>query len=139
MDDTSSKSVSVPVTDSSDLREQIESLRHLVGSVLILLVVLSGTFTVFLLRELKNVSAQVDAIKPGATNMMAVYQKQQAPLMEEFAKRIQLYGRTHPDFAPVLTKWDPVFVNLGWKIQGSTTSGSPPAVTSPAPNTPPKK
>jgi hypothetical protein len=105
MDEIENKSVPSPVADSGDVSEQIESLRHLVGSILVLLVIVSGTLTIFLLRELKNTSAQLDAFRPGATNMIAVYQKQQAPAMDEFIKRIQQYGQTHRDFDPVLFKY----------------------------------
>src|SRR5437016_10881671 len=107
MDEIQNKSASTPTTDSGDLRErdlreQIESLRHLVGSVLVLLVIVSGTLTIFLLREMKTTSAQLEAFRAGATNMIAVYQKQQAPLMDEFIKKIQQYGQTHRDFDPIL-------------------------------------
>ena len=144
MDEIENKSVSAAAADSSDLGEQIESLRHLVGSILILLVVISGTLTIFLLREMKNISAQLDSFQPGATNAIVVYQKQQGPAMLEFAKKIQQFGQTHPDFTPVLTKWDPVFVAWGWKI-GAPTSATPaaiaptPAAVAPRSNTTPKK
>ena len=36
--------------------------------------------------------------------MMAEYQKS-GPLMDEFTKKITEYGRTHPDFAPILAKY----------------------------------
>ncbi len=130
MDETENKTVSTPVVDSSDLREQIESLRHLIGSVLILLVVVSGTLTLFLLRELKTTSAQLDAFRSGATNMIAAYQKQQAPLMDEFIKRIQQYGQTHRDFDPILFKY-------GLKATPSTTA-APASIGMPSNNTPKK-
>ena len=94
---------------------------------------------------MKTISAEVDGFRPGATNAIAIYQKQQGPAMQEFAKRIQQYGQTHPDFAPVLTKWDPVFVAWGWKL-GAPTGATPAAVApttvpsaAPRSNTPPKK
>jgi hypothetical protein len=130
MDEIQSKTVATPAADSTDLREQIESLRHLVGSVLILLVVVSGTLTIFLLRELKNTSAQLDAFRPGATNMIAVYQKQQAPAMDEFIKRIQQYGQTHRDFDPVLYKYG---------LKNPPSTGLAPAPIAVPSNTPPKK
>jgi hypothetical protein len=147
MDEIENKPVSMPATDTPDLREQIESLRHLIGSVLILMVMVSGTLTIFLYREMKTASNQLDTFRPQAMNAMTIYQQQQKPLMEEFAKRIQLYGQTHPDLAPVLVRWDPVFTNWGWKIS-APTSTTPAGVmpTAPAPagvaprsNTLPKK
>lgn len=145
MDEIENKSVPAAAADSTDLREQIDSLRHLVGSILVLLVVVSGTLTIFLLREMKTISAEVNGFRPGATNAIAIYQKQQGPAMLEFAKKIQQYGQTHPDFTPVLTKWDPVFVAWGWKI-GASTGATPAAIApttvtpaAPRSNTTPKK
>src|SRR5436189_5543029 len=100
MDEIENKTVSTPTLDTPDLHEQIESLRHLIGSILILLVVVSGTLTIFLLREMKNTSAQLDAFRQGATNMIAVYQKQQAPVMDDFINKIKQYGQAHKDFDP---------------------------------------
>ena len=147
MDEIENKPVSLPALDTPDLREQIESLRHLVGSVLILMVMVSGTLTILLLREMKTASAELDALRPQAMNAMTIYQQQQGPLMADFAKKIQLYGQTHPDIAPLLARWDPVFTNFGWKISGQTSAspaGVAPTATAPAAaasrsNTPPKK
>lgn len=130
MDDIPSKSPSVPATDSAGLRDEIESLRHLIGSILVLLVVISGTLTIFLLRELKSTSAQLNGFRTGATNMIAIYQKQQAPAMDEFIKRIQQYGQTHRDFDPILHKY-------GLKNPPSTSAAPTPAT--PPSNTTQKK
>ena len=130
MDEIEHKTVSTPALDTPDLREEIESLRHLIGSILILLVVVSGTLTIFLLREMKNTSGQLEAFRPGATNMIAVYQKQQAPAMDDFVKKITQYGQTHKDFDPILFKW-------GLKTTGPT--GAPPAAIPSPSNTAPKK
>jgi hypothetical protein len=135
MDEIEHKTVATPSLDTSDLREEIESLRHLIGSILILLVVVSGTLTIYLLREMKNTSGQLEAFRPGATNMIAVYQKQQAPAMDDFIKKITQYGQTHKDFEPILFKW-------GLKTTAPTAplTGAPPAAAIPAPaNTVPKK
>jgi hypothetical protein len=147
MDEIENKPVSMPATDTPDLREQIESLRHLIGSVLILMVMVSGTLTIFLYREMKTASANLDAFRPQALNAMTIYQQQQKPLMIDFAKKIQLYGQTHPDIAPLLAKWDPVFTNWDWKLSNQTSAtpaGVPPTATAPAgvaphSNTTPKK
>jgi hypothetical protein len=134
MDDIENKTVSTPALDTPDLREEIESLRHLIGSMLILLVVVSGTLTIFLLREMKNTSGQLEAFRPGATNMIAIYQKQQAPVMDDFINKIKQYGQTHKDFDPILVRW-------GLKSTAPTAplTGAPPAVATPSANTAPKK
>jgi hypothetical protein len=37
--------------------------------------------------------------------MMAEYEKAR-PIMEQFVARAQDFGRTHPDFAPILVKYN---------------------------------
>jgi len=134
MDEIEHKTVSTQTLDKPDLHEQIESLRHLIGSILILLVVVSGTLTIFLLREMKNTSAQLDAFRQGATNMIAVYQKQQAPVMDDFINKIKQYGQAHKDFDPVLFKW-----GLKTATPTATLPGTPGPAIPPPSNTLPKK
>jgi|SRR5882724_9543907 len=119
MDEIENKPVSTPALNTADLREQVESLRHLVGSILILLVVVSGTLTIFLLREMKNISTQLDAFRPGATNMITLYQKQQGPAMDDFINKLRQYGQMHKDFDPLLTKWN---------LKAGAPTGAPPAI-----------
>jgi hypothetical protein len=115
----------------NDLQAQFEALRHLVISILILVVVISGTLNIYLLRQWRSTTKDLTAIRPQATQMIAEYQKVSGPLMQDFVKKISEYGRTHPDYAPVLAKYGikPV----------TATSAAPAAPSSPLPATAPKK
>jgi hypothetical protein len=93
-------------TGGSDLQPQIEALQHLVISVLILVIVLSGTVDIYLLRQWRTVSKDLAGIRPQATQMIAEYQRTSAPMMNDFVRKITEYGRTHPDFAPILAKYN---------------------------------
>ena len=90
--------------DLSDLQPQYHALRHLVVSLLILVVVISGTFNIYLLRQWRSTSKDLTAIRPQAAQMIADYQKS-GPLMQDFLKKVTEYGRSHPDYAVVLTKY----------------------------------
>ncbi len=114
---------------ANDLREQYEALRHLVVSLLILVIIISGTLNIYLLRQYRTVSKDLAGIRPQAAQMIAEYQKVSGPLMNDFVKKITEYGRTHPDFAPVLAKY-------GLKPAGPTNLV--PISPAPAP-APPKK
>src|ERR1017187_6066057 len=117
--------------DLTDLQAQYEALRHLVVSILVLLVVISGTLNIYLLRQWRTTSKDLAGIRPQAAQMIAEYQRVSAPLMTDFVKKITEYGRTHPDFAPILTKY-------GLKPGGPT--GTVPATPTPQqPAAPPKK
>ena len=91
--------------NANDLQAQFDALRHLVVSILILVIVISGTLNIYLLRQWRSASKDLAAIRPQAAQMIAEYQKVSAPLMNDFVKKITEYGRTHPDFAPVLAKY----------------------------------
>ena len=109
--------------NANDLQAQYDALRHLVVSVLILVIVISGTLNIYLLRQWRTTSKDLAGIRPQAAQMVAEYQKVSGP-WSDFVKKMTEYGRTHPDFAPILAKY-----NL--KPAGAT--GAPPA----APASPP--
>ncbi len=113
-----------------DLRAQYQSLRHLVTSILVLLVVISGTLNIYLLRQWRSSSKDLEVVRPQAARMLTEYQKVSGPLMENFVKKLAEYGQTHPDFAPIMAKY-----NL--KPAGQT--GAPPATATPPSGAKPKK
>jgi hypothetical protein len=122
MDNLDNKASVQPV--ASDLQGQYEALRHLVVSILILVVVISGTFNIYLLRQWRSTSKDLAGIRPQAAQMIAEYQKVSGPLMTDFIKRITEFGRTHPDFAPVLAKYGlkpATLTNLPAAIPAATT------------------
>ena len=94
-----------PQPGANDLQAQYDALRHLVVSVLILVVVMSGTLNIYFLRQWRSTSKDLAAIRPQASQMITEYQKVTGPLMNDFIKKITEYGRTHPDFAPIMAKY----------------------------------
>jgi hypothetical protein len=94
-----------PQTDVTELQEQFDALRHLVVSMLVLVLVVSGTLTIYLMRERKYARTELEALRPQATSVIAEYEKNQGPMMDNFIKQLTEYGRTHPDFAPIMTKY----------------------------------
>ena len=90
---------------ATDLQAQFDELRHLIVSVLILVLIVSGTFNIYLLRQWRSTSRDLAAIRPQATQMIADYQKVSGPLITDFLKKVTEYGRSHPDFTPVLAKY----------------------------------
>jgi hypothetical protein len=128
MQDFENKQPVQPV--SSDLQAQVDSLRHLVISVLVLVIVVSGTFNLYLLRQVKYARVDLAGVRPQATQMIAEYNRVNAPLMQDFLKKITDYGKTHPDFAPILTKYG---------VRATAITGAPPATAASPAATAPKK
>jgi hypothetical protein len=91
-------------SEAGDLQAQFESLRHLIVSILILLIIVSGTFTIYLLRQWRSTTTDLAIYGPQVKQVMAEYTRISVP-MNEFVKQLVEYGRTHPDFAPVLSKY----------------------------------
>jgi hypothetical protein len=104
MDDLQTKSIPAQ-PDVAEIQAGYEALRNLVFSILVLLVVVSGTFTIYLWRLVRYASRDLESIRGQATQMIEQYQKTSGPMMDNFIKQIAEYGRTHPDFAPIMTKY----------------------------------
>jgi hypothetical protein len=105
---------------------------------MILLGVVSGTFNLYLWKRWRDVGRELEAIRPQAPHIaqeVARLQKTEIPAMQDFVKKITDYGRTHPDFAPIMAKY-----NI--KATGTTSPAPTAAVPQPIPppkTTPPKK
>jgi hypothetical protein len=104
MENEELKSEPQPQADISALQAQFDSLRHLLVSVLVLLIIVSGTLWIYLMRQVKDTSKALEDIRPQATNMIAQYDKAR-PVLDKFVANLQEFGRTHPDFVPILTKY----------------------------------
>jgi uncharacterized protein HemX len=108
MDDLLNQPASQPQPRSDanpDVREQIESLRKLVISLMVVVLVLAATFDLYLLRQYKNTNAELNAVRPQAEAMISDFQKFRAPGMDNFLRQIVQYGQTHQDFGPILLKY----------------------------------
>jgi hypothetical protein len=88
----------------TELMDQIVALRHQVFTLLLALVVVSGTLTVVLYRQARLTGKDIDAIKPQATLIIQAFSRDRQ-VMENFVKQLTAYGNTHPDFQPILRKY----------------------------------
>ena len=122
MDTLDSKTPLQPAMN--DLQAQHDALRHMVVSILILVIVISGTLNIYLLRQWRSVSKDLGVIRPQAAQMIAEYQKVNGPAMQEFVKKITEYGQNHPDFAPIMAKYN---------LKPVVPTNAPPPAAQPAP------
>lgn len=91
-------------TELSELRSQYHQLQQLVTSVLLVLVVISGTLSIFLLRQWRFAKSELEAVAPTANQLIMEHTNNFA-LTQDFARKLAEYGRTHPDFAPIVLKY----------------------------------
>ncbi len=92
--------------DLNQLQAKFEALHHLVISVLIMLVIVSGTMTIFLLRQWSLARKDLAAARPVANQIITEFNnnKERAARMDGFVSRLVDYSRTHTNFVPILVK-----------------------------------
>jgi len=90
-----------PAVTLEALVQAHQSLRTALQVTLVMFVILSGALFVFFLREVSLARRQINDL----TQVVAEYQKNSLPLMEDFRTKLQVFARTHPDFAPIYAKY----------------------------------
>jgi hypothetical protein len=85
---------------STELTDQITALRRQMITLLLALIVVSGTLTVFLWYQSRIVGKEIDVIRPQAMQIVQIF-NQRSLLVEKLA----VYGQTHSDFQPILKKY----------------------------------
>jgi hypothetical protein len=89
---------------NDELNSQIAALQRQVFVLLVALVVVSGTLTIFLYRQASLAGKDITAIKPQAQQVVGLFNQNQE-LMKKFAEQLVEYGKAHPEFRPVLVKY----------------------------------
>jgi len=89
---------------SLDSNPEISALKRQLFTLLLALVVVSGTLTVYLYRQASITGKDIAAIKPQAQQLIGAFNQNQS-LMVNFVNQLVAYGQAHPDFRPVLMKY----------------------------------
>jgi hypothetical protein len=87
-----------------ELTDQIAALRRQMTTLLLALIVVSVTLTVYLWYQSHIVGKEVDAIRPQAMQVMKVF-NQTSPVVDKLLPQLVAYGQAHPDFQPILKKY----------------------------------
>jgi hypothetical protein len=104
----------------NDLRAECESLRNLVGSLLLLLLVVSGTLNLYLWRQYRTANGAVVEVR----QVVANYNKNSVPQINDFLRKLVEFDKKNPDFAPILAKYG---------VQPANFTGVPPVGVSASP------
>lgn len=129
-DPLSSLPSETPEADWSAVQRELRGLRTLFHITLVALVVVSGSLSVVLLRQVIAMRRQARDLN----TILVSYQKNEEPVLEDFRKRLEDFARRNPDFRPILAKYFPASAN-GWA--GGASPGVAP-VPAPAPVAPRK-
>jgi hypothetical protein len=83
---------------------QIAALQRQVFTLLLALIVVSGTLTVYLWYQSRVTGNEIDANKPQAMQVVNAF-NQTRPIVEKLIPQLVAYGQMHPDFQPILIKY----------------------------------
>ncbi len=89
---------------SNSTSEQVSVLQRQVFSLLVALIVVSGTLTVYLYRQASLARKDYEAIAPQAQQVIGTFNQNQQ-LLVSFVNQLVAYAQLHPDFRPVLAKY----------------------------------
>jgi hypothetical protein len=88
---------------NTELSDQIAALRRQTFTLLLALIIVSGTLTVFLYRQASLTRRDIAAIKPQAAQVIQGF-NQTRPLIQNFVQQLAAYGQAHPDFQQAVLK-----------------------------------
>lgn len=108
----------------NELRSQYESLRQLVNSLLVLLLVVSGTLNLFFWRTFRVTNGALEAERQPINQMVAEYNAGQGIAISNFIAKLVEFEKKNPDFSPILAKYR---TPLGITVAPATTAPPAPA------------
>ncbi len=91
-------------TELTELKEQCAQLRAQAQSLRLALLIVAVSVAGFFWVEVWRNGQALETMRPQAAQVAEVTKKQ-TPAINDFINRLAEYGRTHPDFVPVLTKY----------------------------------
>lgn len=108
MENLEAKTVSESTPAQGDLPRQIESLRQMMTSVLVLMIVISGTLNIYLWRQVKYTRADLGTFRNTATQTVTEFEKVSAPMLNRFLAGLAEFGkspRADADFHAIMKKY----------------------------------
>jgi asparagine N-glycosylation enzyme membrane subunit Stt3 len=85
---------------NAEISDQISALQRQVFTLLLALVVISGTLVAFLYYQSRQLGKNIASMR----QITQVYRQAQ-PAIQGFVGQLAVYGVTHPDFQPILNKY----------------------------------
>ena len=121
-------------SEMEELKEQLDAMRSQVTALLLALVVVSGTLSVYLFVQARHARNDLLTFRPVATQVNNQARREE-PILRGFLTKLNEYGRTHADFMPILSKYKFQFPTSA----ATATTSVPPANPAPNPAAPAKK
>jgi len=90
-------------TGATGVSEQIAALQRQVFTLMLILVVVSGTFVAYLYYQSRQLSKSIETSRLQAVEIAKIYNKD-FPIIQSMVKQLAAYGQAHPDFQQVVLK-----------------------------------
>ena len=92
-------------TEVSDpgVSRQISALQQQVFTLMLILVVVSGTLVAYIFYQSRQLGKSIEASRQQATQIAKLY-NQDFPVVQSLVKQLAAYGQTHPDFQQTVLK-----------------------------------
>jgi hypothetical protein len=103
MNESESNFQAASESSNENLRADVQSLRTMLSVTLLLLFIFTFCVNVFFLRQVSAVNAQVAQAQQLVDNFQKGGGYAQGA---ELVSRLNEYSRTHPDFAPIMQKYN---------------------------------
>ena len=87
------------------LQQQCQDLRLLLNAACVALLFLTLAVNVFVGKQTRVVRDQLGELRPKFNKIEAEFQKIREPEYRRFSGRLQQYAMTHPDFQPLLARY----------------------------------
>jgi hypothetical protein len=95
---------------NADVTSQLKTAQRQLSNVLLLLLVVSGTFSIYMFQEVRYDRADLGNLQPQvrqlqqAQQVIANYNQVTVPAMTNFLNQLGVYAKAHPDVMPILVK-----------------------------------
>lgn len=134
--------------ETQDPAQAFDMLQRQFQTLLLILIVLVAVLDCYMWRQWQLLKNEATGIEPQVMQMTAEFQRVTVPLVRNFLGQLNEYAKTHPDFQPIMTKYNiqPIPSNAApataQPAKAAPPAAKPPATTPPktaAPATAPKK
>lgn len=122
MNETENNPIISSATTVAGSEDRIASLERLTGKLLLALTILSITLSVLLWRQARNASRNLENTK----QMLAVVNNMK-PVVNQLLGQLAEYGKTHPDFKPIVDKY-----GINQAVTAPATAAKPTPSAAPA-------
>lgn len=86
-----------------EVSEQISALQRQVFTLMLILVVVSGSLVAYVYYQSRQLSKTIEASRLQAVQIAKIY-NQDFPIIQSVVKQLAAYGQAHPDFQQAVLK-----------------------------------